>query len=211
MANDSTVAGPLAPIAGGPAPLEGAALNDFLQGFIAGLTGLDGTLVRPRWQAEPPNIPPAATAWAAVGVNVRPGDTFAYIEHDGAYVDPVSGVSGRDIVHQHETLDLLCSFYDLGTDSQADNLASILRQGLQLDQNLELLGLNSFGLVACGDPLPVPTIFKTRWLYRVDMPIELRREITRAYAVRNLAGAGATVIAEPSGGAVFVRTVTATP
>ncbi len=211
MANDSATGGTLAPIPGGPAPLEGADLNDFLQTYVAGVVGIDGALVRPRWQAEPPNIPPQATAWIALGVNLRPGDTFAYVEHDGAYVDPASGADGRDVVHQHERMDLLCSFYDLGSDSQADKLASILRQGLQIDENLEVLTLNGFGLIACGDPLPVPTIFKTRWLYRVDMPIELSREIMRAYPVRNLKSAIATVTAEGPAGGTLSRTVTATP
>src|SRR5258708_4203476 len=120
---DSTTGGYLLPV--GAPPLEGEALNNFLQGWIVGITGLDGTMVRPRWQAEPPNIPTAGTAWAAIGTQVRPADEFPYVRHNGA----ANGGAGQDELHQHEDIEILVSFYDLGTNGQADAFAALLRQG----------------------------------------------------------------------------------
>src|SRR5579864_3205429 len=165
MPNDSSTGGYLLPLPD-PAPLEGEALNDFLQGWIVGITGLDGTMVRPRYQAEPPNIPNAGTAWAAIGTQIRPADEFPYVVHNGT----ANGGLGQDELHQHEDIEILCSFYDLGTNGQADAYAALLRQGLAIDQNLEPLTLQGMGLVACGAPIPLPAL-KTRWLYRVDMTV----------------------------------------
>ena len=204
--NDSSTGGPLLPIAGGPAPLEGRALNDFIQGWIAGITGLPGSLVRPRWQAEPPNIPNQGTTWAAVGVTVRPADSFAAVYHNGAG----NAGNGQDEEHQHEQLDILASFYGLSSNSDADKYAALLRQGLQISQNLELLTLNGMGLSACGDPTAVPSLFKTRWLYRVDLPVQVNREIVRYYPVLNLLKAQVTIIAANAAGSAITETETVT-
>jgi hypothetical protein len=47
--------------------------------------------------------------------------------------------------------------------------------------------------VSCGDLTAVPVILKQRWLYRVDLPFTIRREIVRVYPVLNLLTATATV------------------
>ena len=201
--NDSSTGGPLAPIAGGPAPLEGLALNDFIQGWIVGITGLPGTMVRPRWQTEPPNIPTAGTAWAAIGVQVRPADTFPVVLHSAT----ANAGNGQDEVHQHEDLEILVSFYDLGTNGQADSYAATLRQGLAIDQNLELLTNNGMGLVACGEPIPLPSLLKKLWLYRVDLAVQVKREIIRAYPVLNVETAAAMLEAENAGGHLIVDTI----
>ena len=57
MSNDSSTGGPIAPVPTSAAPLEGKALNDFLNELIAGITGLDGTMVRPSFQTVPANVP----------------------------------------------------------------------------------------------------------------------------------------------------------
>jgi len=201
--NDSSTGGPLAPIGGGPAPLEGLALNNFLQGWIVGITGLAGAMVRPRWQPEPANIPTEGTAWAAIGVQVRPADTFPVVLHNAS----ANSGNGQDEVHQHENLEILVSFYDLGTNGQADSYAAILRQGVAVDQNLELLTDNGMGLIACGEPIPLPSLLKQRWLYRVDLAIQVKREIIRAYPVLNLVTATATLEAENAGGNLIIDTL----
>lgn len=59
-----------------PAPLAGTSLANFLQQMVSGITGIDQTLVRPRWQTEPPNRPAQATNWAAIGVERRRPEGF---------------------------------------------------------------------------------------------------------------------------------------
>lgn len=185
MANDSSTGGYLTP-ATSPAPLEGQALNRFLQQVWVGITGLDGTLIRPRWQPEPPAIPPFGTDWMAFGITRRKGDTFTSTIHD-----PTG--NGNDSVYRQEMLDILCTFY--GPD--ADNYASLLREGLFVAQNREVLQLNNFGLVEVGEAVAVPEIIKDRWTYRVDMRVTLRRSILRTYPVLNILSAEGTVDTDP--------------
>lgn len=183
MPNDSSTGGYLAP-AGAPAPLEGAALSDFLQGWLVGVLGgaLDGTKVMPRWQTEPPTIP--TPPFAAFGVTTRRAETYAFVQH-------VPGVGDR--VTRHEVLDLVASFYDQGIVGQADALAAALRDGASVPQNLEALYNADMALVATGDITAVPTILKMQTLYRADLSLSISRRIVRLYPVLDLASADAYI------------------
>lgn len=187
MSNDSSTGGPLLPIPSGPAPLEGQALNRFLQQWVAALTGLPGNVVLPRWQADPANIPDAGTSWAAIGVTQRVADNFPHIHHD-----PTG--EGTDILIRHESLTLGCSFFDLGTNGQADYYAALLRDGSAIAQNREIFDLNGFALVNVGETVAVPVLTKQRWMYRVDMNVFLRRAIERSYPVLNLQRVQGTIV-----------------
>ncbi len=181
---DSATGGYLIP--SGTPPLEGQALLDFLQGVIVGITGLDGTMVRPVWQSEPPNMPDAGTAWCAFRITTRPSDTFPVVKHN-------ADGQGVDALQRHEELHVLCSFYDLGSGAVADAHAAQLRDGLSIAQNREVLTLNNMGLAKTGDLVAVPVIVKTRWLYRVDLEVVIRRQIDRLYPVLNLTSAQGSV------------------
>jgi hypothetical protein len=66
-----------APTATHAPPLEDKALEDFLHDVVAGITGLGrDTLVRPRWQAEPPNLPARNVDWVGFGIPDRKRDTY---------------------------------------------------------------------------------------------------------------------------------------
>ena len=192
MANDSSTGGPLSPAAS-PAPLEGAALNTFLQNWLVGITGLPGSMVRPRWQAEPPNIPDAGTAWAAIGITDRKADAYPYIGHD-----PTG--NGADDLQRHETLDLLASFYDLSADGQADYYAALLRDGMAIAQNRETLEVAGFNVLDVGDMTVVPSLLKSRWLYRVDLSFRLRRAIVRTYPVLNVESGVIQIVEQDAAG-----------
>jgi hypothetical protein len=200
QAENSSQIGYLAPAAT-PAPLEGSALEDFLQQVIVGTTGMDGVVVRPRWQPEPPNIPPQFDAWCAFGVVSRPSDLFPYVEEDVA--DDV----GTATLQRHEVLDVLCSFYDTGAAGSADENAALLRDGLAIAQNREALQLAGFGIVEVGEALAVPSLLKTRWLYRVDIHFVVRRVILRTYNVLTLLTATATVVVDAQGPGPITETI----
>lgn len=182
--NTSNQAGYLTPV--GAAPLEGEALQDFLQEVLVGITGLNGKMVRPRWQPEPPNIPNAGEAWAAFGIVRRVKDTNAAVAHSGAG-------EGTDKLQRQEALHLLASFYDLGSSGQADKYAELLADGFQIAQNREVLQAAGYAFVESGEPTPVPSLLKERWLYRVDVPLVIRRQIDRTYNVLNLESAKVTL------------------
>ena len=188
---DSSTGGVLSPIRAFPAPLAGLALNNFLQGFVVAVTGLDGALVRPRLQAEPPIIPDAATAWASIGIASRRGDAFPYVGHDG-------DGDGVDQLIRNEELDLLCSFYDLGTNGLADFYAELMRDGACISQNREYLKAQNFDVGFVGDLTAIPSLLKVRWLYRVDLPIQVRRQVVRQYPVLNVASVAGSVTSDPA-------------
>lgn len=171
-----------------PPPAEGSALEDILHDVIAGITGLDPTLVRPRWQPEPPNIPAAATAWLAFGFQPeRTTTSFPEVDHD-----PTG--TGSDVLRQHETLVVAVSIYDLGAGSVADNYAAMLRDGLFIAQNREaMFNQGALLLIGVGHISPAPDLVKERWLYRVDFSFTVRREIDRSYAVPNIVSASGTI------------------
>ncbi len=187
MPNDSTTGGPVA-ASPTPAPLEGQALMRFLQQWLVGITGLDGTLVRPQFQIDVPNIPDAGVAWMSFRLRDQRSDTYPMVVHDGG--DPALEAQGQpqgaDSLHRHETIEILCSFYDTGDTGRADEYMKILRDGLAISQNKEPLWNAGMGFVACGDAVTVPSLVKTKWLYRVDLPVVIRREVVRTYPVRNL-------------------------
>lgn len=183
FAPDSSVAGYLGPSG---AQLDDTALEDFLHDVVAGITGLDGTLVRPRWQEEPPNWPPFRTNWVSIGVASTTPDTFAYENHlpDG---------EGSDDMRRHEVFDLACSFY--GPD--ADAMADTLRDGFQVAQNRTALFMAGMGLVSCGPSTAAPVLLKERWLNRTDMVVTIKREIRRTYPVLNILSVDGSVTNGP--------------
>jgi hypothetical protein len=204
VVNTSASGGYLAPEAV-PAPLEGEALLRFIQQFVVGITGLPGDMVRPRWQPEPPNIPSAGEAWAAIGVSARPSDTYPYV---GEIDTPEGGVAE---LQRHEDLNILSSFYGLGSGSLADEFCARLRDGLSISQNLEPLFHAGMGFISCGVPVAVPSLLKERWLYRVDLPFGIRRAIVRRYPVRTILSAEGEVQDNPEGTRVITQKFAVNP
>lgn len=188
MVNTSATGGPLLP-ADAPAPLEGKELKRFFQQWIVGITGLPGDLVRVRWQDEPPSLPDEGDAWVSVGIGDRASDTFPEVKHLGDQ----DGGNGVDQLRRNEEIELLNSFYDLGSNGRADHYGSILRDGLAIAQNLEPLALAGMGFVQGGNLTAVPVLVKQRWNYRVDLRLKIRRMITRNYPVRNLQSASGEI------------------
>lgn len=172
--NTSATGGALLPTAT-PAPLEGELLQNFFHHWFAGITGLANTLIRPRWQPEPVNMPAHTATWMAFGITRRESDTFASEQH-------FPSGDGYNEIRRHEVLNLTLSFY--GPD--ADNYVHLLREGVQVAQNRELLTVNNMGLVETGEIVTVPELVKEKWYYRVDMVIRIRRQIVRRYAVESL-------------------------
>ena len=158
-----------------PAPLEGRALENFLHDWIAGITGLSGTLVRPSWQPEPPNLPSVDTDWVAFRVQNRSADTFIAEVHS-------PDVGGYNEIRRHEVLNVFISFYG----PNADSFAHLLREGMQVGQNREVLTVNNFGVVGSGDVVAAPELVKDKWYYRADMTVQLRRQIKRVYGVKSI-------------------------
>lgn len=184
----------------GTVPINDDNLEDFLQLWIACLTGIGGTLVRPRYQEEPPNLPSDdagnAVNWVAFGINLSKRDTFAAISH-------IPDGDGSDELTRTEEFEVPLSFYG----PQARSLAGLFADEVQVAQNREVLDLNNMGLIETTEARSVPALIKQRWLYRVDMTARMRRQVVRPFQVLNILRADGVVTMEPG---VSTPTITET-
>lgn len=175
--NDSSTGGYLVPSASTPLPGD-LTLTQFIQSVIAGITGITSSLVRPKWQVEPPQQPDVTVDWVAFGIDVNKGDANAYFQ------GPVGGDSDS-ILQRQEDLAVSCSFY--GPDALEN--AAILRDGLWVTQNLEAMQLANMGFKGCDDIRQTADLFNERWYLRYDMSVSLVRQVQRTYPVLSFASA----------------------
>lgn len=176
MPNDSSTGGLLpGTVALG---LQDDDLDEVFQQLVAGLTGLDGSLVRPRWQAVVPKQPEPATDWCAIGITDFEPDDYPVEEH-------VSAGNGSTTQTQWETMTLLASLY--GPNAGAN--ASALRNGLYVSQNRETLTSIGMDLVDAMKPTVVPDFVNQQWVRRFDVLIRIRRAVQRTYPILNLLSA----------------------
>jgi hypothetical protein len=180
--------------------IEGQALEDFLQQYTAAVCHLDGPLVRPRWQDEPPNIPPfgqpqpldipppETPCWAAVGiVRHRPLGTYAWVGRPET--DEVSELQ------RHEELEVLVTHYG----PEADTVAGRMRSNLSVWQNIALLRLVGLAYVETGESVWAPELVKERWLNRVDTRLIMRRIVRRSYPILAILEACVEITCDPGG------------
>lgn len=175
--------------AGSPAPSEDIDLDAVFQAVIAGITGLPGNMVRPRWQPNPPKQPEPTVNWCALGVSVQsPERGTPYIQHlpDG---------EGKDRLRRHEDIVVFCSFY--GPNSGKNAL--LFRDGLYIAQNLEAIGAAGVSFIACGDSRAAPELVNQQWIKRHDIAATFRRQVARDYAVLNIEAADITLISDDLG------------
>jgi hypothetical protein len=199
--NDSTRAGYLRPVDGiVGAPPQDWEFENQINDLVAGITGLPGNKIYPRWQFDPPPIPTQSTDWAAVGVTRvdSEGLLSAYVEHVGrAYDEDGEEVSydGHDYVQEHEVITVLVSFYG----PNASKNSRIFRSGLFVAQNWEEARSRGFALVIAGPILAMPELVNNEWYDRRDMELQLRRQVDRVYQVRNILSAQGVLNADAGG------------
>lgn len=182
-APNSSVAGFLGSITSIP---NDQLLENVLNPTIAGITQLDGdTQIRPRYQEDPPAVPDRSTNWVAFGVSRVISDTVAATKQN----------AGSAEVVRYQEIEVLLSWYG----PQAGNYAELFRDGLQVDQNRDLLNQNELGVISIGEARKAPELFKQKFLTRYDMTLMLRRRTARVYPVLTLLGFGITLNTDPVG------------
>lgn len=168
-----------------PTPLYGDELEDVFHDTIAGILSLDGSLVRPRWQANPPNQPDFDVDWVAFGIVNNKGDWNPYMGFDAT----ADLGNGADVFERDEELILLHSYY--GPNSM--KLQSLFQDGLYLDDNRALLTAQGIKFISFVDAMQVPALMKETWVKKMDQRYIFRRRIRRQYPIRYLLSATATL------------------
>jgi len=161
-------------------PVYGDALEDVFHAVIMGLTGIGATLIRPRWQPEPPNQPAFTDDWCAFGITSTDPDVFPFQRHD----PNASGGLGATSIERDERLEVLHSFY--GPNGQAN--CARYRDGIALSQNRYDLTQAGIKLVQVGKERNLPTLLKERWVKRVDVLLIFSRRTSRTYGIPSLNG-----------------------
>jgi hypothetical protein len=173
---------------------EGQPLENWLQHYVAAVAGIEASLVRPRWQKTPPNIPDFNTpCWLSIGIIRKrqiAGGQWGAVLH---YCDNPNG-PGHDELQRWEDIELLCSFYGPECEVYSENLFSGL---LGVWQNRAVLRSVYLALVEVGEQIRAPELVKQQWLDRVDRTVYFRRVVMRNYPVFNLLSASGSVRVNP--------------
>lgn len=96
---------------------------------------------------------------------------------------------------RHEDLEIQCAFY--GPNS--DDFGALVRDSLQIQQNLESLRSANMGFVEASELMHVPDLLNERWVDRYEMSVFLRREIQRVYPVLSFVSVGGNILSVVSG------------
>lgn len=176
MSNTSATGGYL--LASDAPPL--LSLFDFIQTVIVGISGINKTLVRPKWQQQPPKQPDIGTNWIAFGVNAFDQDTFAYVQLND---------DGSSTLLRQEKLEVSMAFYG---PAAFDNV-SLFSDGCQITQNLEALQIANMGYNGMSRPVRGPDLINERWVDRFEVSLFLVRQVQRTYPILSFASASGTI------------------
>jgi hypothetical protein len=180
MANTSATGGYLIPTT---EPIEDLALEDIFQPAIAGITGLGGQFVRPRYQKGNPKQPEQDQDWCAFAVTMQKPDANPYLKHNGAG-------DGETESQRHEDLEVFISFYGYN----AARNATRIRDGFFINQNSEAINAEGIVFVEAGEIRLVPELVNQQWIRRQDIRLRFRRKATRKYPILNIVAADINLV-----------------
>ncbi|CAB4149593.1 hypothetical protein UFOVP558_11 [uncultured Caudovirales phage] len=175
----SNIPGYLTPTSSQPLPGP-LSLEDFIQSVIKGISGFAGTLVRPKWQQNPPKQPGIDINWIAFGLVNNAPDANASVTMDDAGVTKLK---------RQELLEIQVAFY--GPAAQ-ENI-SVFRDGFQIQQNLEAMMLANMGFKECSQAIRGPDLVNERWVERYEMSLFLVRQVQRTYPILSFASASGVI------------------
>jgi len=170
MPNTSATGGYLVPL---NTVDEDVTLRRYLHSVIAGITGVDATLVRAGFQKNPPKMPEADVDYVYYYELSRKADNLPQL----VYKDETSYSLTRI-----ERLTYLCSFY--GDNSQLN--AYNFRDGLYVSQNRENMLVNGFVLFEVDDGTYFPQLVNNIYIQRTDIKFSFDRVVQRDYAILDL-------------------------
>jgi hypothetical protein len=165
----------------------GLSLTQYIQQVIVGITGLQGTLVRPKWQKNPPKVlPNPEDNYCAFRVTTRTPDASAFHK--------LNDNGNGSVLQRHVELAISCSFY--GSDCEKN--AALLSDGLEIAQNRDALKAANIGVKDIGVAIYVPELHGQVWYPRCDITIVLKRQIDKNFSVLSFTGSVGTIEGQKS-------------
>lgn len=160
-------------------PVDSDAFVDLLQAAIVGVMGFAGNLVRPSWQIDPPVLPAQSVNWCGFQVKQIMPDADPIIKTQGA----------GGTLERAETVEVLVSMYG----PAAMGNCGVLRDGLNVPFNREVLRSQGIAVVGYGETVHVPELIGERWYDRADLPLTMTRNVLRAYRILSLISANGVI------------------
>lgn len=177
--NNSSSGGYLTPTSSDGFP-SGLSLTQFIQTFIVGVSGFDGTLVRPKWQVEPLKNPLGNVDWIAFAVAINNPDAYAYV-----WIDQDENTN----LQRQDRLEIQMSFY--GPNAQENS--SIILDGFQIPQNLEALRMVNMGYLGITPAIRGPDLVNEKWIDRYETSLILTRQVQRVYPILSFASVAGVI------------------
>lgn len=190
MSNDSSTGGYLQPAPQFPAVPGGVTFTQFLQSVFAGISGIDPTLVRPKWQPNAPKRPSNDQNWLALAVVGDEADANAWV---GSVLDGHGNTINT--TQRFVELEIQCSFYG----PQSKEYMDLTRDGFQVPQNRFVMEAGGLGFFKTDKGHRVPDLLNEVWVDRWEMTYFIRQEILRSYPILTFASASGTIQAIVSG------------
>jgi hypothetical protein len=165
----------------------GLTLIRYIQQVIVGMTSMSGTLVRPKWQKNPPKVlPDPEDNWCAFRVTTTKPDASAFHK--------IKDTGDGSVLQRHVELTVACSFYGSDCEKNAGNL----RDGFEINQNRDALRAAKMGFKEIGEAVYVPELHGQLWFPRCDITFVLRRQVDKNFSVLSFEGAEGTIEAQKS-------------
>lgn len=192
--NSSSSGGYLSPVSSDT--VEDDVLAGLLHDLVVGVTNLSTTLVRPRWQPQPPTMPDPTVNWAAVGVTT--------IEPVGPWPSWVHNHDQTSTMQDQEELEVIASFYG----PRSGYYAGVFQAGVRVQQNLEPLLAANIKLRVVRNTTHAPELINTQYRGRADVAFRLVREIDRVYNIQDIVSASITQTTDDTPPVVHVSVIT---
>lgn len=172
MLNTSATGGFLIPYEN---PLYGDELQNFLHETWHGITGLEKNQIRPMWQEIDPLMVnkeiPCWMFWGIVGITVE-SDSYQKESQDGTHIE----------FTRPEIIQLVATFQG----RQAMNYATLFRDGLKINQNMDELQRMGMLVQEIGEFEYDPSLYNTLWYAKCSLGFTISRGIRRKYRILSL-------------------------
>lgn len=179
MTNTSKSKGFLTPV--GAIPVYDDELDTVFRHFIAGVTGLDESLVGSCWNGSLPAQTTGETTWCQAAVVSCGGNPGPSIVHNGT--DPADGDDGTDVLTWQEELTLLTRFYG----PKAGFYAALLKYGCMVKQNADELLEWGIAFAAADKTFSEIVTVNNLEVKETSFSLYFRRSVSFTYQVRHIA------------------------